>query len=57
MTSSGATNWIRFLHRGVTGFGVLTPSGIAVHDGEMFGAAKPTGKVLGLGDVEVLAPT
>ena len=51
------TNWVRFRHQGATGFGVLTQSEIAVHDGEMFGGAKPTGKVLSLCDVELLAPT
>jgi len=55
--SSGATNWIRFRHRGATGFGVLTASEIAVHAGEMFGAAKPSGELLALKDVELLAPT
>ena len=51
------TNWIRFRHRGKTGFGTLTQSIIAVHDGEMFGTAKPSGQQLPLGDVEPLAPT
>ncbi len=50
------TNWIRFRHQGQTGFGTLTPSGIAVHHGEMFGVAKPSGQQLALGDVELLAP-
>jgi len=51
------TNWIRFRHQGKTGFGTLTQSTIAVHDGEMFGTAKPSGQQLPLGDVELLAPT
>ena len=51
------TNWVRFRHQGETGFGTLTQSDIAVHDGEMFGAAKPSGQQLALGDVELLAPT
>jgi hypothetical protein len=39
------TSWIRFNHRGKTGFGALTPSGIAVHDGEMFGTNRPSGQI------------
>ena len=57
MAFSSVTNWIRFRHQGETGFGALTQSGISVHDGEMFGAAKPSGERLALADVELLAPT
>jgi hypothetical protein len=28
-----------------------------VHDGNMFGATKPNGQILALGNVELLAPT
>ena len=48
--------WLRFRHAGATGFGTLTPSGIAVHDGEMFGRNAGTGKTLALSEVELLAP-
>jgi 2-keto-4-pentenoate hydratase/2-oxohepta-3-ene-1,7-dioic acid hydratase in catechol pathway len=51
------TNWIRFRQKGDVGFGTLTPSGISVHRGDMFGIAKPSGQVLALADVDVLAPT
>lgn len=51
------TAWLRFRHDGETGFGMLTNGVIAVHDGDMFGASRPDGRVLALGDVEVLAPT
>ena len=51
------TSWIRFNHRGKTGFGALTPSGIAVHDGEMFGTNRPSGQILPSSDVELLAPS
>ena len=57
MLQRDATNWVRFRHRAQTGFGVLTQSDIAVHDGEMFGASKPSGRMLALGDVELLAPS
>jgi 2-keto-4-pentenoate hydratase/2-oxohepta-3-ene-1,7-dioic acid hydratase in catechol pathway len=50
------TSWLRFRHKGDTGFGTLTPSGISVHRGDMFGTAKPSGQVLALQDVELLAP-
>ena len=51
------TKWIRFRHQGKTGFGTLMQSDIAVHDGEMFGAASASGQQLALSDVELLAPT
>jgi 2-keto-4-pentenoate hydratase/2-oxohepta-3-ene-1,7-dioic acid hydratase in catechol pathway len=57
MLQRNVTNWIRFRHQGQTGFGALTPSGIAVHDGSLFGASRPSGRILALGEVEVLAPT
>ncbi len=56
MTMAGVTNWIRFRHQGKARFGTLTPSGISVHDGEMFAAATPSGLQLALQDVELLAP-
>jgi 2-keto-4-pentenoate hydratase/2-oxohepta-3-ene-1,7-dioic acid hydratase in catechol pathway len=51
------TSWVRFNHQGNTGFGTLAQSEIAVHDGDMFGAAKPNGQRLQLADVELLAPS
>jgi len=51
------TSWVRFNHQGKIGFGTLAQADIAVHDGDMFGAAKPTGQRLALGDVTLLAPT
>jgi 2-keto-4-pentenoate hydratase/2-oxohepta-3-ene-1,7-dioic acid hydratase in catechol pathway len=50
------TNWVRFRHQRQTGFGTLTRQEIAVHDGEMFGTARPNGQRLALPDVELLAP-
>ncbi|MCU0804513.1 MAG: fumarylacetoacetate hydrolase family protein [Burkholderiales bacterium] len=50
--------WIRFDRSGVAGFGVLGEGEvIAVHSGDMFADAKPTGETVKLGDVKVLAPT
>ena len=51
------TSWVRFTHQGNTGFGTLAQSEIAVHDGDMFGTAKPNGQRLKLADVELLAPS
>jgi 2-keto-4-pentenoate hydratase/2-oxohepta-3-ene-1,7-dioic acid hydratase in catechol pathway len=57
MTTAGVTKWLRFRHHGATGFGTLTPAGIAVHEGEMFGRNVPNGKLLAPSDVELLAPS
>jgi 2-keto-4-pentenoate hydratase/2-oxohepta-3-ene-1,7-dioic acid hydratase in catechol pathway len=51
------TKWLRFTHRGETGFGKLTPAGIAVHRGDMFAANGPTGQILSRDDVTLLAPS
>jgi ketopantoate reductase/2-keto-4-pentenoate hydratase/2-oxohepta-3-ene-1,7-dioic acid hydratase in catechol pathway len=48
--------WIRFEHGGKTGFGALEGDSIAVHSGDMFAGAKPTGETLKLSDVEVRTP-
>jgi len=51
------TNWVRFRHHDHMCFGTLADDGeIAVHNGYMFGAAKPTGQYLKLSDVALLAP-
>ncbi|HEX9213344.1 MAG TPA: DUF2437 domain-containing protein, partial [Bradyrhizobium sp.] len=46
--------WLRFRNSGATGFGTLTPSGISVHEGEMFGRNAASGKMLALSEVELL---
>jgi 2-keto-4-pentenoate hydratase/2-oxohepta-3-ene-1,7-dioic acid hydratase in catechol pathway len=51
------TAWLRFRHDGETRFGTLTGERIAVHDGDMFGTSRPSGRLLALDDVELLAPT
>ena len=50
------TKWIRFEHGGKTIFGTLEGDTIAVHTGDMFADAKPTGETLRLSDVEVRTP-
>jgi 2-dehydropantoate 2-reductase len=50
------TKWIRFEQGGKTGIGTLEGETIAVHAGDMFAGAKPTGETLKLSDVQVLTP-
>jgi len=50
------THWLRYSHQGATGFGTLAGEAIAVHAGDMFAAARPTGATLKLGEVQLLAP-
>ena len=56
MMTAEMKKWLRFRNSGATGFGTLTPSGISVHEGEMFGRNASTGKTLALAEVELLAP-
>ena len=48
--------WIRFEQDGKTGFGTLEGDTIAVHTGDMFAGAKPSGETLKLSDVRILTP-
>jgi Domain of unknown function (DUF2437) len=48
--------WIRFEQGGKTGFGTLEGDTIAVHAGDMFAGAKPTGQTLKLSDAQILTP-
>ncbi len=48
--------WIRFENDGKIGFGTLDGNSIAVHTGDMFAAAKPTGETLKLSGVRILTP-
>src|SRR6202165_2348533 len=50
------TKWIRFEQGGKTGIGTLEGDTVAVHTGDMFAGAKPTGEKLKLTDVQVLTP-
>jgi len=51
------TQWIRYERNGRTGFGTLEGGEIAVHSGDMFAGAKPTGEIVRLAEVHVLTPT
>ena len=49
-------HWLRYSQGGSEGFGILDGDSIAVHSGDMFGAAEPTGATVKLADVELLTP-
>ena len=50
------TQWVRFERDGRIGFGTLDGDTIAVHGGDMFAGAKPTGETVKRGAVKLLAP-
>ncbi|MBO21595.1 MAG: 2-hydroxyhepta-2,4-diene-1,7-dioate isomerase [Rhodospirillaceae bacterium] len=49
-------NWVRFESEGAVRIGVLGGDNIAIHDGDIFANAAPTGETLALGDVTLLTP-
>uniref|UniRef100_UPI0011F19259 fumarylacetoacetate hydrolase family protein n=1 Tax=Siccirubricoccus phaeus TaxID=2595053 RepID=UPI0011F19259 len=48
--------WVRFSRGGQEGFGTLEGERIAVHTGDLFAGAAPTGATLALAEVTLLAP-
>jgi 2-keto-4-pentenoate hydratase/2-oxohepta-3-ene-1,7-dioic acid hydratase in catechol pathway len=50
------TLWIRYEVEGRTGFGTLDGERIIEHEGDMFATSRPTGRVLDLASVRLLAP-
>ncbi|HCP01245.1 MAG: 2-hydroxyhepta-2,4-diene-1,7-dioate isomerase [Alphaproteobacteria bacterium] len=50
------TNWVRFNRDGVTEFGSLDKENIAIHDGDMFVDATPTGESLPIDVVNLETP-
>ena len=50
------THWGRFEHAGSVGFGAIEGGAVHVHDGDMFGKPKKTGKTLKLAEVKLLMP-
>ena len=48
--------WVRFEHAGRTGLGTLDGDTVAVHEGELFAGARPTGERLPLAQVRLLMP-
>jgi 2-dehydropantoate 2-reductase len=49
-------HWIRFENAGTIGFGTVEGGTIAVHSGDMFAGAKPTGEALKLSEVRISTP-
>ena len=50
------TKWLRFEREGRIEIGTLHDGDIAVHSGDMFAGAKPTGETVQFADVKVLTP-
>ncbi len=48
--------WLRFAHEGKTGFGILDGDAVVVYEGDLFGAATPTGERMGIGSIQWLTP-
>ena len=49
--SLSPTHWMRFVHKGASGFGRIEGAHVLVHVGDMFGAPTPTGLRLSLEEV------
>lgn len=54
---AGRAHWVRFAHRGHERFGKLEGERIAIHRGDMFAGAQPTGETIPLEAVALLAPS
>lgn len=54
--TSATTRWIRFSRGGSEGFGTVEGEVVAVHDGDMFSGAEPTGERVALAEVALLPP-
>ena len=50
------SDWVRFTHQALEGFGTLHGDLIAVHTGDMFGAPTPSGQQIPLDQVQLLPP-
>ena len=50
------THWGRFEYAGSVGFGTIEGATVHVHEGDMFGKPKKTGKTLKLAEVRLLMP-
>ncbi|TCZ57826.1 fumarylacetoacetate hydrolase family protein [Roseicella aquatilis] len=48
--------WVRYAHDGTEGFGTLEGESVAVHQGDLFAGATPTGETLALADLRLEAP-
>lgn len=52
-----SARWVRFVFAGRERFGTLVGGAIAIHSGDMFAGARPTGERVPLAEVTLLAPT
>ena len=50
------SDWVRFTHQALEGFGTLHGDLIAVHTGDMFGTPAPSGQQIPLDQVQLLPP-
>jgi 2-keto-4-pentenoate hydratase/2-oxohepta-3-ene-1,7-dioic acid hydratase in catechol pathway len=53
---SGVTKYVRYTHAGTTSYGILAGDQIRELFGDIFANARPTGRVVKLSDVRLLAP-
>lgn len=56
-TSQASARWVRFAYAGRERFGTLIGGAIAIHSGDMFAGARPTGERIPLDEVTLLAPS
>ncbi|WP_436095844.1 fumarylacetoacetate hydrolase family protein [Bosea sp. LjRoot237] len=56
-TSRASAGWVRFALAGRERFGTLIGETIAIHSGDMFAGARPTGERVPLAEVTLLAPS
>lgn len=50
------SQWLRFVKNDEIGFGQLIDDEIQVHTGELFGDPQPSGDVIGIEEIDILAP-
>lgn len=55
--AQAGAHWVRFLFAGRERFGTLAGRAIALHSGDMFAGARPTGERVPLDEVTLLAPS
>lgn len=55
--AQASARWVRFLFAGRERFGTLVGEAIALHSGDMFAGARPTGERVPLDEVTLLAPS
>lgn len=56
-TKQASVRWVRFAYAGRERFGMLVGGTIAIHSGDMFAGARPTGERVPFDEVTLLAPS